>query len=53
MWGTWGAHRLQLPEAVPSLIMTRELQPAANTGLCKRVGPKTAKAVGEIGVENI
>lgn len=43
------AHRLQLPEATKSLIMTHELQPAADTWLSERVGGKTAKAVGEIG----
>lgn len=31
--------------------MTQELQPATNGRLHERVGPKTAKAAGEIGVK--
>lgn len=37
------APRLQLPEAMQSLVMTSELQPAANTGLSERVGPPNSK----------
>lgn len=45
--------KLQLPEAKQSLIMSRRLQPAANTWLSDRLGPEPAKAVGEIVVEDI
>lgn len=54
--GTWACPQVlqakpRLPETMQSLIMTHKFQLAANIWLSERVGPKTAKAVGEIVVK--